>query len=128
VRTTIYTGEIRGGTWVVLVATGFPRSAVGRTFGAHVHRDKCGPRPEDSGPHYQSPLVPSSAPLVEREVWPNFRVGPDGVGRSATVRPWPIPQGAAGSVVIHSGRTDPRTGDAGDRILCTTVPFGDFRH
>ncbi|REE95871.1 superoxide dismutase family protein [Thermomonospora umbrina] len=124
VRTTIRVGEIGRHTWVTLKAAGFPKAAVGRTFGVHVHVNRCGPKPADAGPHFHSPQAPHHAPLIEREVWLDVTVGPDRVGRSAAMRPWRIPEGKAGSVVIHAEPTDPRTGDAGDRLLCTTVPFG----
>ncbi|HEX2315251.1 MAG TPA: hypothetical protein VHJ17_16020 [Thermomonospora sp.] len=124
VRTTIRTGEIGRFTWVTFKARGFPRSAVGRTFGVHVHVRACGRDPEAAGPHYHHPKVPHTAPLAAREIWLDVTVGPDRVGRSAAMRPWRIPRGAAKSVVLHIRPTDPRTGDAGDRVLCTTVPFG----
>ncbi|SEG41504.1 superoxide dismutase, Cu-Zn family [Thermomonospora echinospora] len=127
VRTTVQAGETGNGSWVVLEATGFPSTAVGKTFGAHVHTNKCGARPEDAGPHYQDPRTPRNASLSTREVWLDFTVGPDRVGRAAAVRGWKIPKGAANSIVIHAHSTNPWTGDAGGRLMCQTVPFGDSR-
>jgi Cu-Zn family superoxide dismutase len=38
--------------------------------------------------------------------------------------PWQIAKGTAGSVVVHAKPTDHKTGEAGGRLFCTTVPFG----
>ncbi|ACY96793.1 MULTISPECIES: superoxide dismutase family protein [Thermomonospora] len=126
IRTTVQTGELAGGTWVGIAASGFPASAVGKRFGVHVHVNACGRTPASSGPHYQSPRVPRRAPLMAREIWLDLTVGPDRTARAMALRSWRIPKGAAKSVVIHSKETDPQTGDAGDRLVCTTVPFGDL--
>ncbi len=107
-------------TAVTLEASNFPRSAYGRTFGAHVHIDRCGPRPTDAGKHYQTRDGKGS--LRDREVWLDFTVDQQGRALVRAERPWAIPAGAANSVVVHSRATD-KGGDAGDPILCTTVPF-----
>ena len=60
VRTRVGFADAPGGTWVSLKATGFPAHAVGKRFGAHVHVNPCGPRPEDAGGHYQNPAAPAA--------------------------------------------------------------------
>ncbi|MBA9003900.1 superoxide dismutase family protein [Thermomonospora cellulosilytica] len=123
VRTHVRFAEAPGGTWVALIATGFPAHAVGRRFGAHVHVNPCGPRPEDAGGHYQVPGAPPGTPLAAREIWLDFTVGRDRVGRAVAARPWYVSRATSRSVVIHEHRTNPVTGDAGGRLNCTTIPF-----
>ena len=108
-------------TKVTLDASNFPPSAHGRTFGAHVHVDRCGPKPTDAGAHYQHS---SKGSLKDRELWLDFTVDKNGRARVTAERPWAVKAGAANSVVVHSKATNQSTGKAGDPILCTTVPFG----
>ncbi|QXJ24581.1 superoxide dismutase family protein [Actinomadura graeca] len=122
VRTRVIVREGRR-TDVRLTATGFPAAAAGKTFGAHVHRDRCGAEPAASGPHYRNPHARRHAPVREKEIWLDLKVKPDGTAESRTLARWRIARGAAHSVVIHAHPTDPKTGDAGPRLLCTTVPF-----
>lgn len=110
-------------TWVSLRVWGMPREAAGRTFGAHVHVNRCGPKPEDAGPHHHNPDAPPGTPMPEMEIWLDVAVGPDGRGHSRTSVPWRVAEKAAGSLVVHAKPTDPKTGDAGTRLTCTTVPF-----
>ncbi|XRQ12071.1 superoxide dismutase family protein [Actinomadura welshii] len=110
-------------TVVRLRVSGFPKQAAGRTFGAHVHVNGCGPRPEDAGPHYQRHDAPPGTPLREKEIWLDVAIGHDGEGRSRTVVPWKVGKGKAGSLIVHAEPTDPETGDAGARLTCTDVPF-----
>ncbi|MFC5749370.1 hypothetical protein [Actinomadura rugatobispora] len=112
----------RGRTVVDLRVSGFPRSAAGKRFGAHVHQNKCGPKASHSGTHYQR-LARSSTPLRFKEIWLDVRIDRDGRGHSRAVVPWRVAKGQR-SVVIHAKPTDRRTGEAGARLLCTTVPFG----
>jgi Cu-Zn family superoxide dismutase len=100
-----------------------PKSAEGKRFGVHVHKNKCGPRPADAGPHYQNPAAKPGTPLQQREIWLDTTVR-EGRAVSKAVAHWKIAKGAAGSVVVHAKPTDRKTGDAGDRLFCTTVPFG----
>ncbi|WP_018658172.1 superoxide dismutase family protein [Actinomadura flavalba] len=109
---------------VRLEVTGFPESAAGRRFGAHVHTGRCGEDPAASGPHYRNPALPEDVPLAAREIWLDLTIRADGSGSADTYVPWTIAQGAANSVVVHERGTDHHTGDAGARLLCTTVPFG----
>ncbi|GAA4396652.1 hypothetical protein GCM10023088_79330 [Actinomadura verrucosospora] len=110
-------------TWVSLRVWGMPREAAGRTFGAHVHVNRCGPKPEDAGPHYHDPDAPPGTPMPKKEIWLDVTVRADGRGHSRTSVPWRVAEKAAGSLVVHAKPTDPKTGDAGARLFCTTVPF-----
>ncbi|MGP4023994.1 superoxide dismutase family protein [Actinomadura sp. 3N407] len=110
-------------TVVRLHVSGFPDKAAGRTFGVHVHVNKCGPGPEDAGPHYQNPDAPEGTPLSEKEIWLDVEIAPGGEGRSKAVVPWRVAEKAAGSVIVHARPTDRETGDAGARLTCTDVPF-----
>jgi len=116
-KVTVHSTDRRTG--VTLEASNFPRSAYGRTFGAHVHVDRCGPRPTDAGKHYQNG---GRGTLRDRELWLDFTVDRHGNARVHTERPWPVKAGAANSVVVHS-RPTAADGTAGDPILCTTAPF-----
>jgi superoxide dismutase, Cu-Zn family len=123
-RTKVKVWSEYGMTKVALDVAGLPESAVGKVFGVHVHENRCGPDPADAGQHYQDPDAAPGTPLHAKEIWLDVRVGPDGRGQSDTVVPWTIGAGQAGSVVLHALPTNHETGDAGDRLLCTTVPFG----
>ncbi|MEW2357232.1 superoxide dismutase family protein [Spirillospora sp. NPDC029432] len=123
-RTAVHVEYERGRTTVRFKVAGMPKSAKGKRFGVHVHRHKCGPRPADAGPHYQNPNAKPGTPLRDKEIWLDVKVDRKGRGASTAVVPWKVEKGTAGSVVLHAKPTNPRTGDAGDRLLCTTVPFG----
>ena len=58
--------------------------------------------------------------------WLDFKVGRGGWALATTTVKWFIKPGAANSVVIHAAATD-RLGNAGARLICTTVPFGHAR-
>ncbi|WP_433327488.1 superoxide dismutase family protein [Spirillospora sp. CA-294931] len=124
VTTRIRVKTHKGTTSVRLKAKGFPAAAKGKTFGVHVHQKACGPKPADAGPHYQNPNAKPGTPLHDKEIWLDVTVGRDGEARSKTTVPWVVAKGDAGSVVVHAEPTDHHTGGAGDRLLCTTVPFG----
>lgn len=110
-------------TRVYLRVWGMPPAAAGRTFGAHVHVNRCGPKPADAGPHHHAPDAAPGTPMPETEIWLDVTVRPDGRGRSRASVPWRVAEKAAGSLVVHAKATDPETGDAGARLACTTVPF-----
>ncbi|GAA3228611.1 hypothetical protein [Actinocorallia longicatena] len=120
-RLTITVRSGRDGTAIRMRLWNLPESARGRSFGAHVHVKPCTDDPAAAGPHYQNP---AGTTLEEKEIWLDFTVDARGRARSKTFRPWTIPAGAAGSVVVHAEATDPGTGTAGGRALCTSVPFG----
>ncbi|CAM5558576.1 superoxide dismutase family protein [Streptomyces abikoensis] len=104
----------------------------GRTFGAHVHMQPCGTRPEDSGGHYQQvkdPKQPSTDPAYanpRNEVWLDFTSDKRGDGGASSSVAWRFRSGEARSVVIHEHATERspgRAGTAGDRLACVNVPF-----
>jgi Cu-Zn family superoxide dismutase len=111
-------------TIVTLDVTGMPAQYRGKTFGTHVHVNPCGADPLASGGHYANPDVSPSLPLEAREIWLDFTVDETGAGHAKATRPYHIAEGAANSVVIHALPTNPATGAAGARLVCTTVPFG----
>ncbi|MBT2208514.1 superoxide dismutase family protein [Actinomadura sp. NEAU-AAG7] len=123
VRTEILVAEQGRRTIVNLKATGFPAKTAGRTFGAHVHRKACGKNPADAGEHYRDPRISSKAPLRDKEIWLDLKVRRDGTAKARTVHRGLVAHRAAGSIVIHAEPTDPRSGGAGTRLLCTNVPF-----
>ncbi|MFI0373283.1 hypothetical protein ACH35V_35945 [Actinomadura sp. 1N219] len=110
-------------TSVLLRATGFPAAAAGKVFGVHVHVNPCGPKGEDAGPHYMNPDGSHDLPMEQMEIWLDVTVAKDGTGHSGDIVPWRVAEKAAGSVIVHAQPTDPATGGAGARNLCTTVPF-----
>jgi Cu-Zn family superoxide dismutase len=124
VRTKVQVVPLEHTTTVTLDASGFPRAASGKHFGAHVHQKACGPVATDAGPHYQNPAATAGTPVRDKEIWLDLTVDKHGRAHSQAVRNWLIAPGKAGSVVIHAEPTIPNTGEAGARLLCTTVPFG----
>ncbi|MFI0353575.1 superoxide dismutase family protein [Actinomadura sp. 9N407] len=124
VKTNVHVRTEHGKTTVRLKVTGMPKSAKGKRFGAHVHRNACGPKPGAAGGHYQNPAAKPGTPLREKEVWLDIKVDRKGRATSKAVVPWKIAKDTAGSVVVHAKPTDHQTGEAGDRLFCTTVPFG----
>ncbi|TDD75351.1 superoxide dismutase family protein [Actinomadura rubrisoli] len=123
VRTSIVVTEGKNRTDIRLRVSGLPAAAAGKTFGAHVHRKKCGPQAADSGPHAQNPKARPGAPLREKEIWLDIKAGKKGEAESRATARWRAAKGAAGSIVIHAAPTNAKTGDAGARLVCTTVPF-----
>ncbi|WP_344140645.1 hypothetical protein [Luedemannella flava] len=116
-----------GRATVVFVVQGMPHSAWGRTFGVHVHRDRCGRTAASAGPHFSNPRAPRGARISEREIWLDVRVLPGGWGMSRTTTTYAMPDGAnAHSVVLHARPTNRSTGDAGARLFCTNVDMSDL--
>jgi len=110
------------GTHAVLIVKGLPPTAVGSTFGAHVHTGPCvTDQPATAGPHYRSGGTASPAD-PQHEIWLDFTVLPGGVGVGQTTVPFTIAPGAANSVVIHAMATGPG-GVAGPRLACLPVQF-----
>ncbi|HUS42189.1 MAG TPA: superoxide dismutase family protein [Ilumatobacteraceae bacterium] len=115
--------ESGGKTTVSLKVQGLDHGAAGATMGAHVH---VGPCVEGNGgaagPHYNSS---SDVPPVindQTEVWLDFIVEANGQGRASATVPFLIPEGGAGSAVIHMNPTD-HAGAAGARLACIPVAF-----
>ncbi|WP_245225321.1 superoxide dismutase family protein [Streptomyces smyrnaeus] len=103
-----------------------------RTYGAHVHTEPCGARPEDAGPHYQhrkDPEQPSTNPRYanpRNEVWLDFTTDGEGRGSAVSRHDWTFREGGAQSVVLHESRTrtEPgHAGQAGARLACFSVPL-----
>ncbi|WP_244409356.1 superoxide dismutase family protein [Streptomyces albofaciens] len=103
-----------------------------RTYGAHVHTKPCGPKPNDSGPHYQNvpdPVQPSTDPAYanpRNEIWLDMRTDEDGRGSSTAKVAWHVRYGEARSVVVHEHgtHTEPgHAGTAGARLACVNVPL-----
>jgi hypothetical protein len=117
----VNTGD--GKTLVTLHASGFPESSRNKTHGAHVHAKACGANTGDSGGHYQNPTPAPDDTLAEKEIWLDLAINSAGRGSAQAIAPWTINPGDAGSVVIHLDPTNPQTGGAAARLLCTTVPF-----
>lgn len=121
VKTQVHAWSRDGETHFRLMVTGLPPNVA---LGAHVHTGHCGLDPLTSGGHYQHPGT-TTGPLSDREVWLDLVSDERGRAVSETTRPWTIAAGSAGSVVIHAATTNPDTGLAGPRLMCTDVPFGE---
>ena len=107
------------GTTAIFVVIGLDEAATGETFGAHVHSGPCvEDQPATAGPHYNI----GGPADEEHEVWLDFTVLPGGVALASTSVPFVIPEGDAGSVVIHEMATQPG-GAAGGRLACLPVDF-----
>jgi Cu-Zn family superoxide dismutase len=126
VRTTVIAISVAGRTVVALVVAGLPQAVWGRTLGAHVHVGRCGRDPNAAGAHYMNPDAAANASPHDREIWLDFKVSRGGWALATTTAKWFIKPGAANSVVIHAAATD-RLGNAGARLICTSVPFGHAR-
>ncbi|GGV12411.1 hypothetical protein GCM10010182_35760 [Actinomadura cremea] len=111
------------GTTVRLAVARIPRKYWGKTMGTHVHENKCGPKPASAGAHYRNPHAKKHTPLRKKEIWLDFKVEKGGKGHAKAWVPWRVHQKDAGSVIIHQDRTDPKTGDAGKRLICTDAVF-----
>jgi Cu-Zn family superoxide dismutase len=92
-------------------------------YGAHVHTAPCGPRPADSGPHFQH--VPSADPAAANpanEIWLDFTTDATGTGVALATVDWTFTERQAHSVVIHEHHTR-AGGGAGARLACLDVDF-----
>jgi Cu-Zn family superoxide dismutase len=126
--TTVATGS---GQVVELRLTGLNPN---RTYGAHVHTQRCGASGSDAGPHYQyqadpaaTPAKPSTDPGYanpRNEVWLDFTTNAEGVGTATASHEWLLDPNHARSLVIHSQptKTGPgEAGTAGDRLACVNL-------
>ena len=105
----------------------------GRSYGAHVHANACGPTGDDAGPHFQyevDPVQPSVDPAFanpQNEIWLDFQTDADGAGTATATVPWTFPADRRpGSIVLHTEHTavDPGVaGQAGGRAACVSVEF-----
>jgi Cu-Zn family superoxide dismutase len=103
-----------------------------RHYGAHVHMNRCGRAPDDSGPHTQwraDPVQPSVNPKYanpHNEIWLDFTTDRDGNAVAASEVRWPVEKKMARSVVIHDHGTSSapgHAGEAGARLACVDVDF-----
>ncbi|MGO1049388.1 superoxide dismutase [Crossiella sp. CA198] len=127
---TVTAGAAGGGTTVTLAVTGLRPN---RKYGSHVHTKVCGPKPLDSGPHYQDkldPVQPSVDPAFanpKNEVWLDLETDASGAGKASATVAWKWRPNEANSVVLHIDHTnhhDPgKAGTAGERLACLTTPF-----
>ncbi|MFD7664745.1 superoxide dismutase family protein [Streptomyces sp. NPDC059788] len=120
------------GTGRTVVALRLAGLVPDRTYGAHVHTKPCGPKPADSGPHYQNvrdPVQPSTDPAyanARNEVWLDLKTDADGDGASVAKVDWHVRYGEARSVVVHEHKTHTEPGHAGTagaRLACVNVPL-----
>lgn len=104
----------------------------GRSYGAHVHTQPCGPTGADAGPHFQQVEAPegvSGDPAYanpDNEVWLDFRTGPAGNAVTTASGDWQLHERKAESVVIHESTTKLApgvAGEAGSRLACLNVRF-----
>ncbi|MEU8246023.1 superoxide dismutase family protein [Nonomuraea sp. NPDC048916] len=113
------TVESAGGkTLTSLVVEGFLPN---RRYGTHLHTKKCGPKPDDSGPHFQHEQGKANA---TSEVWLDFKTDESGAGRATARNPWSLDGSDPGSLVIHARpttSTGAEAGTAGDRVACLTL-------
>lgn len=114
--------ESAGVTTVTLKVQGLDHGSAGQELGAHVHVGPC--KAGDgaaAGPHYNT--TGGSTISDETEVWLDFVIARNGTARATATVPFIIPEGGAGSVVVHALHTDHATGAAGPRWACLPVRF-----
>ncbi|MFD1530796.1 superoxide dismutase [Pseudonocardia aurantiaca] len=129
-RAAVQSRSRNGSTTVRLAVRGVePR----RVYGAHLHANPCGARPEDAGPHFQytvDPMQPSVDPRFanpQNEIWLDVVTDETGAGSAEATVEWEFPADRrAGSVVVHAMPTSgERVGvdTAGARVACISVGF-----
>ncbi|MBB2911172.1 Cu-Zn family superoxide dismutase [Streptosporangium becharense] len=95
-----------------------------RTYGAHLHVNPCGFRPDDAGPHYRQSHSHSHA-SAQTEVWLDVTTDARGGATATTSHDWAfLPGRPPRSLVIHAEATrasGARAGDAGPRVACVTL-------
>ncbi|WP_326824831.1 hypothetical protein [Streptosporangium sp. NBC_01756] len=93
-----------------------------RTYGAHLHVDPCGLKPDDSGPHYQHVHSHASA---TNEVWLDFTTDDQGTATATAKQDWAFAPGRVPhSLVIHAQptvKTGADAGTAGPRVACVSL-------
>jgi len=100
--------------------TGLEPSAVGVTYGAHLHTGPCvAGNGAAAGPHYNADVVPPVTVSDRTEVWLDFTVGANGSGHAVAHVPF-VPEPGTRAVVIHQEPTN-ELGGAGPRLACLPV-------
>lgn len=125
---TVDTDSDGGTTEVALSVSGLVPD---RDYGAHVHTQQCGAKPDDSGPHYQNqkdPVTPSDPDYAnaENEIWLDFTTDAQGAATATATVDWEFRPGEANSLVIHQMHTMSeagKAGTAGDRLACISAEF-----
>jgi Cu-Zn family superoxide dismutase len=127
--TAFSTSRPEGRTTVLLTLHGLLPN---HKYGAHVHQNRCGPRGEDAGPHFQNtpdPVQPSVNPAYanpRNEIWLDFTTDKDGNATAASTVGWAFTDRHPRSVVVHAQHTQTQAGHAGvagDRLGCVNVDF-----
>lgn len=89
-----------------------------RTYGAHLHVNPCGAKPDDAGAHFQHQAGHADA---ANEVWLDVKTDEAGMGRATATQMWGFAAGTLpGSIVIHAQPTK-ADGTAGPRVACVTL-------
>lgn len=120
-RVRVSVGDDR--TVVRLRLSGIARSAVGATYGAHLHVGRCVTGDgAAAGAHYNVDVirgVPTPTVSDETEVWLDFTVRSDGTAKATARVPFEVEPGDR-AVVVHAEATAPN-GTAGPRLACLPV-------
>lgn len=104
-----------GGTLSSLNVEGF---LPGRVYGAHLHTNACGAKPDDAGPHFQHDHGQVSK---DSEVWLDVKTDAEGAGRASARHGWALAPGhAPRSLVVHAEPTK-ADGTAGARVACLSL-------
>lgn len=115
-RTSASVDSGAAGTLSSLTVEGF---LPGRVYGAHLHTNACGAKPEDAGPHFQhthGQISPAS------EVWLDFKTDAEGSASATAKHAWALTPGhTPKSAVVHAQTTNPKDGTAGSRVACLTL-------
>ncbi|MGJ6960473.1 superoxide dismutase family protein [Streptosporangium sp. G11] len=116
-RVTVESGAVLA-TATVTVRSMLP----GRTYGAHLHVNPCGFKPDDAGPHYQHLHTHANA---KNEFWLDFTTDARGDAGVTITQDWAlVPGRLPRSLVIHAEPTrtaGAEVGAAGPRVACVTL-------
>ncbi|MFI6819069.1 superoxide dismutase family protein [Nonomuraea sp. NPDC050328] len=88
-----------------------------RTYGAHLHANACGAKPDDAGPHFQHTHGQANA---TSEVWLDLTTDEAGTGQATAKHSWSLGAMTPKSAVIHAQPTKP-DGTAGPRVACLSL-------
>lgn len=118
-------GEPYATTLAKLKVKDIDESAVGRTFGVHLHVGPCEEgNGAAAGPHYNDEVfsgVPDAQVSPRTEIWLDITATDDGKAESATTVQW-IPQPGDRSLVFHADPTAD-SGASGTRLACVPVEW-----